>query len=75
MEGFVFGCTNLARGDRLQQIGLIGLAPLPGSPYVLNVYSDGVELSLEPEGPPLTDLKGQPRHYPPQKFRKLPEAA
>mgnify|MGYP001562928053 CR=1 FL=1 len=72
LQGFGFdGDRNVVRGDRLQQIGLIGLAPINGTPHVLSVHSDGVELSLNPDGPPLTDIKGQPRHYPLEKFRKI----
>ncbi len=71
LQEFGFGGdSTISRGDRLQQIGLIGLAPIDGNPYVIDVYPDGVELSLKPDGPPLTDIHGQPRHYPPEKFRR-----
>lgn len=60
------------RGDRVQQLGLLGLAPLYGFPYVMEVDEKGeLILSKTPDGPPITDLKGQIRHYPSRVFRKV----
>lgn len=60
------------RGDRVQQLGLLGLAPLTGFPYVMEVDERGeLVLSKTPEGPPMTDLHGNVRHYPRRVFRKV----
>ncbi len=61
------------RGDRVQQLGLLGLAPLYGFPYVVEIDDKG-ELVLSrdsPNGPPITGLHGEVRHYPPRVFRKV----
>ncbi len=64
-------CEIFAPGDRVQQIAPIGLVPLNGETYVVRVSGEELELSRNPDGPPLTDLHGQPRHYPIYKFRKV----
>jgi len=66
-----FGQGPLSRGDRVQQIAPLGLGTLEGFPYVINVVDGELELSKDPGGPPLTDLRGQPRHYPCRVFRKV----
>lgn len=59
------------QGDKVQQIGPSGLGILDGIQYVVNVADGELELSKSPEGPPLTDFHGQPRHFPLIKFRKV----
>lgn len=67
-----FDSDGVSRGDRIEQIGPIGLFPLScQKPYVLDVYPDGVVASEKPEGPPILDFAGQPWHLPLQKFRRL----
>lgn len=67
-----FSGDSFSPGDRARQIALVGLAPLTGFTYVVGVPTGELILSMTPDGPPLTDLHGQPRHYPPGKFRKVP---
>ncbi len=62
---------SFGRGDRVQQIAPIGLGTLEGYPYVVNAVDGQLELSRVLGGPPLTDLSGQPRHYPCFRFRKV----
>ena len=62
---------SISRGDRVQQIAAFGLSPLTGLPYVIEATYDKLVLSRGPDGPPITDLQGQPRHYPHLKFRKV----
>lgn len=53
---------QLRRGDRVRQIGFIGLT-LPGRTYyVRRLFSDGISVSREPGGPPLRDLKNRVLH-------------
>lgn len=61
---------SVSVGDKVSQTGLIGLAPLPVSTFVVGATPQGIVLSREPNGPPLTDLRGQTRVYDPTKFRK-----
>ena len=69
------GGSNISRGDPVQQIGPFGLLPISRPVYVVEVVGSELELSNSPNGPPLTDLSGQPMHFPSQKFRKLSQAA
>ena len=56
-------------GARAQQIGLIGLMPLPAVLYVVEVDQQTVVLSLEKDGPPILDLeKKGPWHIERDKF-------
>lgn len=63
--------TTVNPGDQVRQIALIGLCPLEGDPYVRETEGATLVLSRTPNGPPLTDLHGQPRHYPAAKFRRV----
>jgi len=65
------GGDLIDRGDRVQQIAPFGLGTLGGFPYVVKTANGELQLSNVPDGPPLTDLQGQPRCYPRQKFRKV----
>ena len=71
MHGFDFGGETLVRGDKVQQIAPVGLFSLVGSVFVVDVGQGTLELSKEPNGPSLTDLYGQTRRYPLQRFRKV----
>jgi len=59
-------------GDRVQQVAQVGLGMLNEPVYVLKSWKNG-EMTVSPEanGQPLTDLGGQPRHFPSGKFRKV----
>lgn len=64
--------ASFSHGDRVQQVAQIGLGFLTSMCYVLAVEDMGeIILSKEADGPPLTDLSGEPRHYPSRKFRKV----
>ena len=71
MRGLQLNGEHLNPGDRVQQIGLYGLAPLNGERYVVEAHGGEVVLSQAPDGPPITDLHGAPRHYPEHIFRKV----
>lgn len=58
-------------GDCVQQIGMCGLASSPRPLYVTAVVNGTLELSREPDGPPLADVKNQPIHYNPTRFRTV----
>jgi hypothetical protein len=62
-------------GIRVQQIAPIGLANLIDNPYVVGIVDGKLRLSLTPDGPPLTDLDGNPRDYPPGRFFPILETA
>ena len=64
--------NSISRGDKVQQIAPVGLVNLVGAVFVVDVVQGTfLELSKEPNGPSLTDLHGQTRHYPLQRFRKI----
>ncbi len=71
MDGsFYLGGGDFVPGDRVQQVGIISLAPLDGLYRVVDVYPDGLVLA-GPDGAPRRDLHDRPRHYPPERFRKV----
>ncbi|KKW15711.1 MAG: hypothetical protein UY54_C0005G0010 [Parcubacteria group bacterium GW2011_GWA2_50_10b] len=71
MQLALSGGENISRGDPVQQVGPFALIQLNRPVYVLEVVGSELELSNEPNGPPLKDLSGQPMHFPIQKFRKV----
>lgn len=66
-----FGGGPFSQGDQVQQVAQVGLGQLDGLLYVHRVDNGELEISKTENGPPLTDLKGAPRHYPPHAFRKI----
>jgi hypothetical protein len=68
---FFGGGESFNRGDRVQQVGLVGLGQLSEHVYVLSSDNGELELSKSPDGPPLTDKDQAPRHYPSRAFRKV----
>lgn len=65
--------VNISPGDVVQQIAPVGLGVFVTGDflYVTHVVNGELELSKVPGGPPLRDHSGQPRLYPPCKFRKV----
>lgn len=63
--------SEFHKGDVVWQIGLLGLAPLMDFVHVIDVNGEGMELSRTEDGPPITDLIGKPRRYPPRVFRRV----
>lgn len=68
--------ATISPGDTVQQVAPIGLsAGLSGLFYVVSAENGELELSMTPDGPPLADGQGHPRHFPCKKFRRIPNAA
>lgn len=58
-------------GQQVQQTELFGLAYLSFNPFVIEVVNGRLHLSATKDGPPLTNIYGEPRDFPAFKFRVL----
>ncbi len=64
-------CSVVAVGDRVKQVAPIGLGNFYEVRHVVEVVGEGLLLSKEAGGSPLTDLRGRPMLYPRNKFHKI----
>ena len=64
---------HFAHGDRVLQTAPIGLNGFMrcGVLYVVTEVDNDLELSYQPDGPPLAEPTGEPQHFPRNKFMRL----